>query len=117
DGCCSEDPVFTEVYNRLVLADINKGTRTLAAMPLFNEDMKQWKGEPFEQALMLTYLSMYHAANGSWDNARPAAGSSLFRLKDFGGDKKLTNKEMVEAKARDTADTDLSKYQERQTDF
>jgi hypothetical protein len=120
DGCVSDDPVFTEVYDRLSQQGINDANR--GAARLINEDIQQWKGEPFEQALMLSYLSMYYAAQGSWDNARAAASSSQFRLKDFGSTKegkRRTNADIVrEAAIADQQRKDFfNNYQERQTDF
>jgi hypothetical protein len=124
DGYCSEDPVFTEVYERLSQQGINDKNR--GAARLINEDVQQWKGEPFEQAIMLSYLSMYYASQGSWDNARAAATSSQFRLKDFGSTKEgkhKTNEDIVrEAAEADKAkgkktDEYFNNYQVRETDF
>lgn len=51
---------------------------------VFNEGVRVWKGEPFEQALSYTYVSIQKAMLGEWDNARAAANASLFLLRDFG---------------------------------
>ncbi len=51
---------------------------------VINEDVKIWKGEPFEQALTLHYVAVHWALQGSWDNARAAIGRSLFHLRDYG---------------------------------
>ena len=123
DGVTNEDPVFTEIYERLSQQGINDKNR--GAARLINEDIQQWKGEPFEQAMMLSYLSMYYASQGSWDNARAAATSSQFRLKDFGAKdgRKKTNEEVVrEAAEADKAkggegDQYFNNYQVRETDF
>ncbi len=80
----SAQTVFEEVYDVLRTQGINKD-KTIASIAI-NEDIKVWKGEPFEQALALAYYSMTQATLGSWDNARAAANSSLFRLRDFGED-------------------------------
>ncbi len=80
----SAQTVFEEVYDVLRTQGINKD-KTVASVVL-NEDVKIWKGEPFEQALALTYYAMVQAELGSWDNARAAANGSLFRLRDFGED-------------------------------
>ena len=80
----SAQTIFEEVYDVLRTQGINKD-KTIASIAI-NEDIKVWKGEPFEQALALTYYSMTQATLGSWDNARAAANSSLFRLRDFGED-------------------------------
>jgi hypothetical protein len=80
----SAQTVFEEVYDVLRTQGINKD-KTVASVVL-NEDVKIWKGEPFEQALALAYYAMVQAELGSWDNARAAANGSLFRLRDFGED-------------------------------
>ncbi len=54
-----------------------------AASVVFNEGVKVWKGEPFEQAIAYHTIAMQKAMRGEWDNARAAAESSLFLLKDF----------------------------------
>lgn len=56
--------------------------RTVASVVL-NEGVRIWKGEPFEQALAYSYIAIQKAERGEWDNARAAAQSSLFLLKDF----------------------------------
>ncbi len=73
--------VFEQVYEVLRTQGIN-ADKTVASVVL-NEDIKFWKGEPFEQAMALFYYSVQQAALGHWDNARAAAGNSLFRLRDF----------------------------------
>lgn len=76
--------IFEDVYDILRTQGINRD-KTVASVVL-NEDIKLWKGEPFEQALALAYYSMTQAELGSWDNARAAAENSLFYLRDFGRD-------------------------------
>lgn len=80
----SAQTIFEEVYDVLRTQGINKD-KTVASIAL-NEDVKVWKGEPFEQALALAYYAMTQAELGSWDNARAAANGSLFALRDFGED-------------------------------
>lgn len=80
----SANTVFEEVYEVLRAQGINRD-RTVQSIVL-NEDIKIWKGEPFEQALALAYYGMVQAELGSWDNARAAADNALFYLKDFGED-------------------------------
>ena len=80
----SAQTVFTQIYETLRTQGINKD-KTVASVVL-NEDLKIWKGEPFEQALALFYYSVLQAMQGSWDNARAAADNSLFYLRDFGAD-------------------------------
>ena len=75
------EPTFQEVYDVLRTQGLN-ADRTVQSVVLY-EGVKRWKGEPFEQALGLAYISVQQAALGRWDNARAAAGNSLFRLRDF----------------------------------
>lgn len=82
----SAQTIFVQVYEVLRSGGINRD-KTVASVVL-NEDLKIWKGEPFEQALAMAYYAMTQAELGSWDNARAAAGNSLFYLRDFGTDRK-----------------------------
>ena len=75
--------LMQEVYSVLRTQGVNED-KTVASV-VFNEDLKIWKGEPYEQALSLAYYAMQQASMGSWDNARAAAGNSLFYLQDFSG--------------------------------
>jgi tetratricopeptide (TPR) repeat protein len=80
----SAQTVFEEVYDVLRTQGINED-KTVASVVL-NEDVKVWKGEPFEQALAMVYYGMTQAELGSWDNTRAAVNGSLFSLRDFGED-------------------------------
>ncbi|MFP4145362.1 MAG: hypothetical protein ACOCTI_03320 [Phycisphaeraceae bacterium] len=73
--------VFDEVYRTLRTQGLNRDLE--AAATLLNEDVKIWKGEPFEQALALSYYALVHAELGSWDNARAAASNALLYLRDL----------------------------------
>lgn len=80
------DPVraerwFAEVYDVLRTQGLNDD-KTVRSV-VFNEGVKVWKGEPFEQAMALVYYGFVQASQGSWDNARAAAGNALFYLRDF----------------------------------
>ncbi|MEM9415568.1 MAG: hypothetical protein AAGA29_08845 [Planctomycetota bacterium] len=75
---------FAEVYDVLRTQGIN-ADKTVSSIVL-TEGVKLWKGEPFEQALALTYYAMVQAELGSWDNTRAAAGNALFYLRSFEGD-------------------------------
>ncbi len=72
---------------------------------VFNESVKIWKGEPFEQAMGYTYIAIQKAELGQWDNARAAAGASLFLLKDFGENERGKEMTAVEV-ARRAAEED-----------
>jgi tetratricopeptide (TPR) repeat protein len=80
------DPVraekwFAEVYDVLRTQGLNED-KTVRSV-VFTEGVKVWKGEPFEQAMALVYYGFVQASQGSWDNARAAAGNALFYLRDF----------------------------------
>lgn len=75
--------LMQEVYNVLRTQGVNED-KTVASL-VFNEDLKLWKGEPYEQALSLAYYAMQQASMDSWDNARAAADNSLFYLQDLSG--------------------------------
>ncbi|MEM6552185.1 MAG: hypothetical protein AAF750_08660 [Planctomycetota bacterium] len=73
---------LAEVYDLLRTQGIN-ADKTVATV-VVNEGVRVWKGEPFEQALAMTYFGLTEGVLGSWDNVRAAAQSSLFYLRDFG---------------------------------
>ena len=81
----SAQGVFEEVYEVLRTQGVN-ADKTVASV-VINEDVKLWKGEPFEQALALAYYGLQQGSLGQWDNVRAAAGNSLFQLRDFGNNK------------------------------
>ncbi len=77
---------FEPAYELLRTQGVN-ADRTVASV-LIHENVRVWKGEPFEQALTYTYYGMAQAQSGSWDNARAAFGNALFQLRDFGTDER-----------------------------
>lgn len=77
-----------------------------AASVVFNEGVKIWKGEPFEQALGYYYVGVQKGLLDDWDNARAAAGSSLFLLKDFGENEETGRARTTEDLAREAARRD-----------
>lgn len=84
---------FEEVYDVLRTQGINKDRAVQSVV--FYEGVKIWKGEPFEQALALAYYSAQQASMGQWDNARAAAASSLFQLRDFRSESERKNPNRV----------------------
>jgi len=85
-----------ELYALLRTQGIN-ADRTVSSV-VINERVKIWKGEPFEQALAYAYIGIQKAMRGEWDNARAAAQSSLFLLRDFGVNErgeKLTSEDLA----------------------
>jgi hypothetical protein len=84
---------------------------------VLNEDLKVWKGEPFEQALAYSYIAAQYASQGSWDNVRAAASGAMFHLRDFGAGpdgRPLDTQEVVE---RDNGSDQLPAYRVEESDF
>lgn len=112
-------PVFERVYELLRLQGVNKdkGVESVA----LNEDLKIWKGEPFEQALAYSYIAAEYASQGSWDNVRAAASGAMFHLRDFGKDKNgqpLDTQEVVtNASKADPESDDITGYVIDESDF
>jgi tetratricopeptide (TPR) repeat protein len=80
DGYAPEiHSAWDQVYQILRKASLNKNMAV--ASIVLNEDLKIWKGEPFEQALAYHYVGLHYAMLGSWDNARTAYVNALFPLK------------------------------------
>ena len=99
--------LFEDVYDVIRTQGLNEGRQVVAVA--INEDLKIWKGEPFEQALTLAYIAMANAQVGSWDNARAAAGNALFYLRDFSGaagEDDLTPEELTVEAAKHDRDPD-----------
>ena len=107
-----------ELFDLLRKQGLN-ADRTVAAT-VVNEDLKRWKGEPFEQAMAYAQIAMQKLARGEWGNARAAASSSLFLLKSF-GDATLSREELsrraAEREARGEAGYLDNGYQPIETDF
>jgi tetratricopeptide (TPR) repeat protein len=97
------EEVANQTFRLLRTQGLN-ADRTTAAV-VFNEGVKIWKGEPFEQALGYTYIAIQKAQLGQWDNARAAAGASLFLLKDFGDNERGREMSSIEV-ARRAAEED-----------
>lgn len=93
--------VFEDMYEILRTHGIN-ADKTVASVVLY-EGVKFWKGEPFEQAMTMFYYGLQQGMLGHWDNARAAAASSLFQLRDFSGDKKTDNTDGERINTQDIA--------------
>jgi hypothetical protein len=102
----SAEEVANQTFRLLRTQGLN-ADRTAASVVL-NEDVKIWKGEPFEQALGYTYIAIQKAEVGQWDNARAAAGASLFLLKSFGDNEHGQEMSNIEV-ARRAAEEDARK--------
>ncbi len=80
------EELSNQAFDLLRTQGLNADKTTTAVV--LHEGVKTWKGEPFEQAMSYTYIAVQKAMLGEWDNARAAAGSSLFLLKDFADNEK-----------------------------
>ncbi len=98
------EEVANQTYSLLRTQGIN-ADRTVSAV-VFNEGVKIWKGEPFEQALGYHYIAVQKAMLGEWDNARAAAQSSLFLLKNFAENERAAKNLTSEDLARRAAEAD-----------
>lgn len=107
----ANDRAVEETYEVLRTAGINED-KTVAAVVL-NEDLKTWKGEPFEQAMAFCYIGMHYAMQGDWGNMRAAAQNSLFYLRDFGG----RDAEELAREAAQGGDAVLNRYRAVESNF
>lgn len=91
--------------------------KTVASV-VINEDLKFWKGEPFEQAMGLSYIAMYYGSQGQWGNMRAASEASLFQLRDFGTDEEGNTYDAVAlAQAAAQDEEKLEDYDTRPSNF
>ncbi|MBS0195965.1 MAG: hypothetical protein JSR77_04330 [Planctomycetes bacterium] len=95
------EEVANQTFSLLSTQGVN-ADRTVSSA-VIHESVRIWKGEPFEQAMAYNYIALQKAMRGEWDNARAAASSSLFRLKDFSDNERgLTSEELArKAAAKD----------------
>jgi tetratricopeptide (TPR) repeat protein len=73
---------FLRAYEVINSVGVNNGGRSLGAT-LVSEDIKVWKGEPFERAMVNFYLGLIYYMQHDYDNARAAFENALFKLKDY----------------------------------
>lgn len=104
--------LFETIYEVLRTQGINED-KTVSSI-VINEDQKIWKGEPYEQALMLAYYAMQQASLGSWDNARAAASNSLFYLRDFDGKQQKQPQQPARKIDTDAVATRMREYEQAQ---
>lgn len=101
------DEPLSQTYEILRRQGINDGRRGREV--LINEDLRYWKGEPFEQAMAYAYFAVQLAMVRDWFNARAAASQSLFLLKSFEratGTENPTPEQIAEAAADAEADAE-----------
>ena len=79
------EAAFLRAYEVLNSVGVNKGGRTLGAV-VVGENMKIWKGEPFERAMANHYLGLIYYMRGDYANARAAYENALFKLRDYSDD-------------------------------
>ena len=75
---------------------VNNGGRTLGAT-LVDEKIRIWKGEPFERAMANFYLGLIYYMRQDYQNARAAFENALFKLRDYGDEKKPDKYNAVES--------------------
>jgi len=76
---------FLAAYEVINGVNTNDGGRTLGAA-IVAENMKVWKGEPFERAMAHYYLGLIYLIRNDPENAQAAFRNSLFKLRAYAGD-------------------------------
>lgn len=74
---------FLRAYEVLNSVGVNDGGRTLGAV-LVSENLRVWRGEPFERAMANFYLGLVYYMRHDYANARGAFENALFKLRDYG---------------------------------
>jgi len=77
------EAAFLRAYEVINSTGVNDPARA-AATVLFSENIKVWKGEPFERAMLNFYLGLVYYMHHEYDNARAAFENALFKLRDYG---------------------------------
>lgn len=77
------ESAFTRAYEVINSVGVNDGGRTLGAT-VISENIKVWKGEPFERAMVNFYLGLVYYIRHDYNNARAAFENALFKLRDYG---------------------------------
>ncbi|MDB5356212.1 MAG: hypothetical protein JWN24_2665 [Phycisphaerales bacterium] len=82
------ESAFLRAYEVINSVGVNDGGRSLGAA-VVDEKIKVWKGEPFERAMVNTYLGLVYYIRRDYNNARASFENALFKLRDYGeGDNK-----------------------------
>jgi tetratricopeptide (TPR) repeat protein len=76
------EDAFLRAYEVINSVGVNNGGRSLGAV-LVAENIKVWKGEPFERAMVNFYLGMIYYSRHDYNNARAAFENALFKLRDY----------------------------------
>lgn len=80
------EAAFLRAYEVINSVGVNNGGRTAGAV-IVRENMKVWKGEPFERAMANHYLGLIYYMRGDYGNARACYENALFKLRDYASDK------------------------------
>ena len=83
-------------YEVINSVGVNNGGRSLGAA-LVSENIKVWKGEPFERAMVNFYLGVIYYIRHDYGNARGAFENALFKLRDYGQEDKADQYREVES--------------------
>ena len=74
---------FLRAYEVLNSVGVNNGGRTVGAV-LVSENIRIWRGEPYERAMANFYLGLVYYMRRDYNNARAAFENALFKLRDYG---------------------------------
>jgi tetratricopeptide (TPR) repeat protein len=89
---------FLRAYEVLNSVGVNDGGRTLGAV-LVSENIRIWRGEPFERAMANFYLGLVYYMQHDYANARGAFENALFKLRDYGESKGAKADQYAEAES------------------
>jgi len=73
---------FLRAYEVLNSVGVNDGGRSAGAA-VFSENIKVYKGEPYERAMCNSYLGLTYYMQHDYANARACFENALFKLKDY----------------------------------
>jgi tetratricopeptide (TPR) repeat protein len=93
----SAETHFYKAYEVINAGNVNDRGRVLAAYGI-QEDLRIWKGEPYERAMASFYLGLVYYMKRDFQNARGAFENALFKLRDY-------------------SDPDKNQYDEKDSDF
>lgn len=79
------EAAYLRAWEVINAGGVNQGGRGAGAV-LVSEDVKIWKGEPFERAVASFHLGVVYYLRGEYDNARGAFENALFKLRDYADD-------------------------------
>jgi tetratricopeptide (TPR) repeat protein len=77
------EDAFMRAYEVINSVGVNNGGRTLGAT-VISENIKVWKGEPFERAMVNFYLGLIYYMRHDYNNARACFENAAFKLRDYG---------------------------------